>query len=589
MSYQTLDVDQFFKLESPYIKVGLSWDILDKETVDLDANCVLFNSYAKIIDAVYYNQLKLEDGSIKHSGDNKTGEGEGEDESILIDLTKISKDVKALIVSICCYKTGDFSKVETAKVHVTNAETTQPLVQISLGCQGKHTSLIACTIFQDQGIWYIKNIQRAVDGRDFKQIEIYMQQQLEFLIPKDIQREVKFDPYSDKVFIMKKNDVVGIESEKYVLGLGWDSRCDLDSSVCLLDYKAKEEECIFFRNKTSKNSSVVHSGDNTTGVGSGDDETITIDLPKIDKNYSTIFLVISVYTSGMSFRDVSGAYCRLLNSKGKEMLRYSLSEKNLNCNSMIMAKIERMDGEVWRFKALGEKAYGRTVVDSIDALKKFHFLNQKVQEEQNRIAKEKRRNEIQKRLNDVRLDLDEKKIQYEKVPKKIKSKQSTFKILCKGHNLDKKDFFGKSDPYYIIYYHKNKIAQSEVIKKTLNPEWKEVHFELTGSIEELKFEELFIKVFDWNAIMEHSLIGTFTVMIRDVIDKETKPVVNENIKKQGYQDSGKFEFSSCEVSEKELEIDNNEYYNLDKQIKDLTKREINIKNELEEFNKNDQE
>lgn len=99
---------------------------------------IIFHCLPKFFD---YNQLRLENGSIIHSGDNKTREGEGDDEAILIDLTKISQDVKALVFSVTCYKSGDFSQVEKARVNVVDGQTGQPFVQISLGCQGNFVQI----------------------------------------------------------------------------------------------------------------------------------------------------------------------------------------------------------------------------------------------------------------------------------------------------------------------------------------------------------------------------------------------------------------------------------------------------------------
>ena len=65
------------------------------------------------------------------------------------------------------------------------------------------------------------------------------------------------------------------------VGLGWDTYCDIDSSIILMNDKNELEETIYFGNKRGKNEAVIHFGDNLTGQGSGDDETIEIFLNKI--------------------------------------------------------------------------------------------------------------------------------------------------------------------------------------------------------------------------------------------------------------------------------------------------------------------
>lgn len=68
---------------------------------------------------------------------------------------------------------------------------------------------------------------------------------------------------------------------------------------------------IYFGKLKNENNSVIHHGDNLTGIGDGDDEVITIDLQKLPSNVKTVWAVMTVYTRDFSFKDVSGAFCRL--------------------------------------------------------------------------------------------------------------------------------------------------------------------------------------------------------------------------------------------------------------------------------------
>lgn len=67
------------------------------------------------------------------------------------------------------------------------------------------------------------------------------------------------------------------------VGLGWDTNCDIDSSIILMDNDNNHLETIFYGNKQSSNHSVLHHGDNLTGIGSGDDETIEVHLDKLQE------------------------------------------------------------------------------------------------------------------------------------------------------------------------------------------------------------------------------------------------------------------------------------------------------------------
>jgi len=66
------------------------------------------------------------------------------------------------------------------------------------------------------------------------------------------------------------------------VGLGWDTKCDIDSSILMMDYSHNLYSNVYFGNKKSCDGAVQHSGDNLTGEGSGDDETIFVNLTKVD-------------------------------------------------------------------------------------------------------------------------------------------------------------------------------------------------------------------------------------------------------------------------------------------------------------------
>jgi stress response protein SCP2 len=125
---------------------------------------------------------------------------------------------------------------------------------------------------------------------------------------------------------MHKEQTMSIPEGVYSIGLGWDSRCDLDASCGIFSDNGEYVELIYYGKKSSNDNSVKHMGDNTTGEGAGDDETIHVDLKKLNKNYNKVVFTVTIYSQGYSFKDVSGAYIRLIDqSQKKEMCRYKLS------------------------------------------------------------------------------------------------------------------------------------------------------------------------------------------------------------------------------------------------------------------------
>ncbi len=151
-----------------------------------------------------------------------------------------------------------------------------------------------------------------------------------------------------------------------VVGLGWDPRAtdgqafDLDGSVFLLNASGKvrsDSDFIFYNNKTSADGSVEHAGDNTTGAGDGDDETVKIDLSRVPADIEKIAVCVTIHEAdsrGQNFGQVSKAYIRVMNAAGgAEIARYDLSEDASTDTAMIFGEVYRHGGD-WKFKAVGQ-------------------------------------------------------------------------------------------------------------------------------------------------------------------------------------------------------------------------------------------
>jgi tellurium resistance protein TerD len=135
---------------------------------------------------------------------------------------------------------------------------------------------------------------------------------------------------------------------------------DLDVSLFMLGANGKlpaDEYFLFFNNLRSPDGAVVHQGDNRTGVGEGDDETLLISLPKIDPTVERIVIVVTIHEArerGQSFANVGNAYIRLVDQEtGQEVLRYSLNETFFDETAVVFGELER-EGSSWRFKAVGQ-------------------------------------------------------------------------------------------------------------------------------------------------------------------------------------------------------------------------------------------
>ena len=155
---------------------------------------------------------------------------------------------------------------------------------------------------------------------------------------------------------------------KAMVGLGWDARStdgndfDLDCSIFMLNSSGKvrsDNDFIFYNNLTSVDGSVVHNGDNRTGAGDGDDETLNIDLARVPADVAKIIFAATIYEADsrrQNFGMVSNAFIRIVNDeKGNEIIRFDLSEDASTETAMIFGELYRRRGE-WKFRAV-EQGY----------------------------------------------------------------------------------------------------------------------------------------------------------------------------------------------------------------------------------------
>lgn len=153
---------------------------------------------------------------------------------------------------------------------------------------------------------------------------------------------------------------------KILVGLGWDTnkydgggQFDLDVSVFLLAASGKvegEKNFVFYNNTSNENGSVVHTGDNRTGEGDGDDEQIKVELAAVPANVEKIAFAITIYdaeTRNQNFGQVSNAYIRIVNeASSEELIKFDLGEDFSIETGVVVGELYRHSGE-WKFSAIG--------------------------------------------------------------------------------------------------------------------------------------------------------------------------------------------------------------------------------------------
>lgn len=157
---------------------------------------------------------------------------------------------------------------------------------------------------------------------------------------------------------------------KAMVGLGWDTNkydggydFDLDAAAFLLNANgkvARDEDFIFYNNLRSRNDAVVHTGDNRTGEGEGDDEVILFDFAKMPEDVQKIAITVTIHEADarrQNFGQVSNAYVRVAKMEseddmnGEEVLRFDLGEDFSIETAIVVCEIYRYNGN-WKFNAV---------------------------------------------------------------------------------------------------------------------------------------------------------------------------------------------------------------------------------------------
>ena len=157
------------------ILIGLGWDTNKYDggsDFDLDASVFLLKADGKVNgneDFVFYGNLKHVSGSVEHLGDNLTGEGEGDDEEIKIDLSKVPENVEKIDFAVTIYEADErkqnFGQVENAFIRVMNAENNEELIRYDLGEDfSVETAVVIGELYRNKGEWKFNAIGSGFSG-----------------------------------------------------------------------------------------------------------------------------------------------------------------------------------------------------------------------------------------------------------------------------------------------------------------------------------------------------------------------------------------------------------------------------------------
>ncbi|MBK8454324.1 MAG: TerD family protein [Thiofilum sp.] len=162
------------------VRMGLGWDPAPAkksgffgslfggggaDEIDLDSSCLLLDTQKNLLDVVWFRQLQSRDGSISHSGDNLTGAGDGDDEVIFVDLTRLPANVQSLAFTVCSFRGQTFNEVGNAFCRLVDDTNDTELARYNLTEQGAHTGVVMAIVSRDgNGGWQMKAVGAPSQG-----------------------------------------------------------------------------------------------------------------------------------------------------------------------------------------------------------------------------------------------------------------------------------------------------------------------------------------------------------------------------------------------------------------------------------------
>lgn len=380
------------------VGLGLRWEFIGDDPVDLDASCVAFDESGLFQDCVFFNHLRAEEnGYMEHSGDNQTGEGADgdDDETIVFHMNLIPKEVCYLMVCVTSYTGIDFTLVSKAKCRLLNLATKETVGSFSLGIVGRHTATLLCAISRvlpgegslqvgatssngnaistgippTQSWWEMREINIPSLGYTFCDV---LPKMLDLLAVPEDQRDARLANIPD-YSLAKDNDKGDVVLSQLRLGLGWDGENDLDAALIMLDTEGKYIDHVHakYGKLSSNDKAVQHSGDKLNGYDvAGDDEFIDVDLNSIDRRIDKIYFLALLYDGfHKTLSAVPHCYARVQNKSSplehafREIDRYSLSKLAEDATAMVLFLFRRKDVSHWEMIQVGQRTHGKDWID----------------------------------------------------------------------------------------------------------------------------------------------------------------------------------------------------------------------------------
>lgn len=365
------------------VNVGLGWDCNTHggSDYDLDAWALAVTDQGlKRKNLVYFSNTYDSSMQIHHCGDNLTGAGDGDDETITINLEKLPDNYKHVLIGVTIFRARNrnqsFKDIDNAFIRLYDSKTG---IEICKYNDNKFktefencVSLLFGVLTKVNGQWKFNAVGKGDKfGSITDALNVYGEYTLDNTETLNNNSNGGKKPMAvslskgGKVSLAKVAADAGVSSlTNVVVGLGWDVQrydggqdFDLDAAAFMLGASGKvrtDSDFIFYNNKVGQG--VEHTGDNRTGAGDGDDEQIKVDLTAVPADVEKIAFTVTIDQADVrnqNFGMVENAYIHIADAAtGTDLIRYDLGEDFSVETAIVVAELYRHNGE-WKFNAVG--------------------------------------------------------------------------------------------------------------------------------------------------------------------------------------------------------------------------------------------
>ncbi len=366
---------QWFPIDVPKVRVGLGWDFNKGDTFDLDGSVTGFNECNEPIESIYFHHLTGLNGSVRHQGDNLTGKGSGDDEVIIIELNKIPSNVYSLAVVVNSYGKQSIIRAKSAFIRLVNGKNKKEMGRFVLN-QTKDCIGLLLGLFEKNrqtGGWFFRVMVDPLEGRDIKEsipsLKVLLNGYTESFNSGDSNYKPRHPLPGEPV--LTPETWIDLNPGLTYIGLGWDilpgNIYDLDASIISFDRNIQLMEIIYHKNLKSQDGSIIHYGDNKTGLGEGDDEVLSVNLLNINPNVNTMAVIVNSF-KGNSMVGLRSAFIRLYDQT--KLIGCHVLGQGAETTGLLLGLFRRdFANNTWLFQVMISPLPGREAQDSIQQLR----------------------------------------------------------------------------------------------------------------------------------------------------------------------------------------------------------------------------